>query len=74
MKKYIIGLITGLIIAGAIGVYATIKVQLSEIGYKDGTVEDALNDLYDKADNMEIAAKKFCELKSGTANTVGQMY
>lgn len=32
-------------------VYATIRIQSSEIGYKDGTVEEALDDLYEKADD-----------------------
>ena len=44
--KIIIAFILGLIIAGSIGVYATIKIQASEIGYKDTTVEATLNDLY----------------------------
>ena len=47
-KNPIFMLDLGLIVAGSIGVYATIKIQADEIGYKDGTVEDALNDLYGK--------------------------
>ena len=47
-KNPIFMLALGLIIAGSIGVYATIKIQADEIGYKDGTVEEALNDLYGK--------------------------
>lgn len=48
MRKYVFGLITGLIIAGTIGVYAAIKIQANEIGYKNDTVESALNYLYQK--------------------------
>ena len=44
--KIILAFLLGLVIAGSIGVYATIKIQASEIGYKDGTVESALNQLY----------------------------
>ena len=70
MKKNILFFILGLIIAGSIGVYATIKVQSSEIGYKDGTVEDALNDLY-----QAPTVKKICKLEDGyTANTIGSKY
>ena len=47
MKKFIknnlLGFILGAIVFGSIGVYATIRIQADEIGYKDGTVEDALN-------------------------------
>ena len=50
MKKFIknnlLGFILGAIVFGSIGVYATIRIQADEIGYKDGTVEDALNVLY----------------------------
>ena len=44
--KIIIAFALGLIIAGSIGVYAAIKMQASEIGYNDTTVDQALNDLY----------------------------
>ena len=40
-----------------------------DISYGNTNVESALNDLYDKADS-----KKICELKSGTANSIGSMY
>ena len=46
MKKgYIISFILGLIIMAGIGVYA---ITASEVDYKDTTVSDALDDLYDK--------------------------
>ena len=48
--KIMIAFVLGALIFGGIGVYAAIKIQADEIGYKDGTVEAALNDLYDKAD------------------------
>lgn len=56
MKKFILGLTVGLIIAGSIGVYAAIKIQADEIGYKDGTVASSLNDLYDIA-NQDLIDK-----------------
>lgn len=62
--------VLGLVIAGSIGVYATIKIQSSEIGYKEGTVEDALNDLYSKANN----SKKTCLYASGTKGQIGAKY
>ena len=67
-KNSLLTFVIGLIIAGSIGVYASIKIQSSEIGYKDGTVEDAIDDLYTKT------PQKFCELKSGAALTVGSKY
>ena len=73
-KARIFIFLLGGIVFSSMAAFATIKVQSSEIGYKDGTVEDALNYLYGKADNVDATAKKFCELKSGTANTVGSMY
>ena len=57
LKSRIFIFVLGLVIAGSIGVYATIKVQSSEIGYKDGTVEDALDDLYKKADTSKVATQ-----------------
>ena len=45
MKKYLLGLLTGLIIT-SITAYAVIKYQANEIEYNDTTVESALNDLY----------------------------
>ena len=52
--------------------YAAIRIQADEIGYKDGTVEDALNDLYTNANG-----KKFCVLLSeqyGTKGNIGSKY
>ena len=59
--------VTALIFIG-IGVFATVSYQASEIGYANGSVKDAIDDLYTKT------PKKFCELKSGTANTIGSKY
>ena len=39
--------LTAIIVATG-SVYATIRIQADEIEYQDGTVEDALNDLYGK--------------------------
>ena len=68
-KNSLLTFVVGLVIVGSIGVYATIKVQSSEIGYKDGTIKDALDYLYSAPQ-----IQKFCELKSGTALTVGSKY
>ena len=48
LKSRIFAFVLGLVIAGSIGVYATIKMQADEIGYGDEgkTVADALDDLY----------------------------
>ena len=50
-------------------VYATIRIQADEIGYKDGTVEDVLNDLYTKANititNLETKLDKYDSLNIG---------
>lgn len=73
MKKYIIGLITGLLIAGSIGVYAAIRIQASEIGYKDTTVEATLNDLYSKsAGGLKLC--KFIDNTYGSKGNVGSKY
>ena len=71
-KNSLLTFVIGLIIAGSIGVYASIKIQADEIGYKDGTVEDALNNLYTNANG-----KKFCVLLSeqyGTKGNIGSKY
>ncbi len=54
--KIIIAFLLGLIISGSIGVYATIRMQADEIGYKDGTVEEALDYLYvKKSQGVQVA-------------------
>lgn len=53
LKVFVAILITAIIcISGT--VYAAIRMQADEIGYKDGTVEDALNDLYGRTSNFII--------------------
>lgn len=65
----------GFVFVSSIGVYATIKIQASEIGYKNGSVEDALNYLYGRANNNNHGISKFCELEDGyTHLTVGAKY
>lgn len=61
MRKNILFFALGLIIAGSIGVYATIRIQADEIGYKDGTVEEALNDLYVTS---QTSATRICKYES----------
>lgn len=47
MKKYLLGLITGLIIFGTISVIA-LNISANDISYGNGTVKDAIDDLYTK--------------------------
>ena len=77
MKKYILGLITGLVVAGSVGVLAY-TITADKIGYspKDSSwkvtnVNDAINDL---KKNGGSSSNKFCELKSGEALAIGSMY
>ena len=49
IKNNIFGFIVGTLLMSFIGVYAAIKMQASEIGYNDTTVEDALNSLKEKS-------------------------
>ena len=73
MKKNILLMIVTAIIFTGIGVYATIQYRADEIGYGTGTIKDAIDDLYSKV-GTGSSDLKFCELKSGTANTVGAKY
>lgn len=73
MKKNILLMIVTAIIFTGIGVFATIQYQADEIGYGTGTIKDAIDDLYSKV-GTGSSDLKFCELKSGTANTVGAKY
>ena len=50
-KSRIFAFILGGIILGSIGVYAGSQILASDISYRDGTVESALNDLYSKANS-----------------------
>ena len=53
LKVFVTIIITAIIcITGS--VYAAIIIQADEIGYKDGTVEDALNDLYTTANTYRV--------------------
>ena len=72
LKSRLFTFILGLIIAGGIGVYATSQILASDISYRNGTVESALNDLYDKANNA--SGIKLCKYISGTEMTVGAKY
>ena len=75
MKKYILGLLTGIIIVGSIGVVAyqmnatQITYEPKDKSWKVNTVKAAIDDI--KANGT---VKKICELKSGTALTIGSMY
>ena len=57
-KKYILGIITGMLLIGGIGVVLAVAIASSEVTYSTAknanveTVEDALNDLYEKASTV----------------------
>ena len=75
MKKYIIGLLTGLIIATSIGVYAAIKYQASEIEYNDTPLDEVLDDLY--SFTLGNNSKKICKLIDdtyGSYKEIGSKY
>ena len=73
LKSRIFAFVLGSVIFGSIGVYAASQILASDISYRDGTVENALNDLYSKADNQTMEGT-VCMLVSGTKNTVGSKY
>ena len=71
-KNSLLTFVIGLIVAGSIGVYATIKIQASEIEYNNTPLDQVLDDLYSKS-----SGKKFCVLLSeqyGTKGNVGAKY
>ena len=78
MKKkiiFILGFIIIGIICTTIGVYAVTSYQANEISYKDTTVDQALDNLYTKANSTKKL--EFCSLESeqyGTKGHVGAKY
>lgn len=67
LKSRILLVIVTAVVFGSIGVFAN-NILASNITYKNTTVEAALDELYTKTPS------KICELKDGTANTVGAKY
>lgn len=77
MKKFLINNMIGFtlsaIIFGSIGVYAASQILATSIIYKNTTVDQALDDLYIKTN--ELSNRKICQLYDGyTANTIGAKY
>lgn len=70
--KIISAFIIGLLISG-VSVYAAALITSDTVSYDDGTVEEALNHLYDKAEKIG-SIKKFCKLLSGNFGEVGSKY
>ena len=68
LKVLVAVIITAIICIGG-SVYAAIRIQADEIGYKDGTVEDALNNLYSLAGNVNLS--KYAELQSSYVSNAG---
>ena len=69
-RKFLLGVLFGLIIAGGVGVIAATQFQASEVGYKGTTVDRALDTLYEKANAKET----ICIKLSGTSLSVGSKY
>lgn len=59
MKKNILFLVLGLIIAGSIGVYAAIKIQASEVEYNNTPLDKVLDNLYSRSHDEAIIEKLF---------------
>ena len=70
LKSKIFAFILGAIIFGGIGVVATVQFQANEVGYRDTTVDRALDTLYEKANAKETICMKL----SGTSLAVGSKY
>lgn len=73
MKKYILGLITGILLTGTL-VFATNHFLASDIKYKDKTVEEALNDLYNRKSvaTMDLTVFDSLKLPTGQFNYVSE--
>lgn len=69
MKKIVIAILFMGIICTGIGVYATIRIQASEIDYNGRQLDTVIDDLYNKANS-----RKNCLYVSGTKGTVGSKY
>lgn len=63
MKKVFLGVIIGLLIS-TVGVYAATTYLASEVTYKDTTVEEALNDLYNKKSSCAEKSEYLVDYKS----------
>lgn len=72
LKNRVFLVIITAIICISISTYAAIKIQASEIGYKNGSVEDALNNLYNIANGN--LSNYSCILLSGNKETIGSEY
>lgn len=72
IKSNILSFLIGFLISGTV-VYAVTVINANQVAYSSGTVNDALDELYDKVDEVK-AIKKFCQLKSGEAETIGAEY
>lgn len=68
--KIIIAIIITIVVVTATSVYAAIKIRADEIEYKDGTVQDALNDLYNLSSNSSsdmISSVDFTSLETASS-------
>ena len=69
LKVFIAIIVTAVICIGGT-VLASVQFQANEVGYKNTTVDKALDDLYDRVSGTKVA----CLLISGQAETVGSKY
>ena len=69
--KLIIGIIIGALISG-VTIYAATQLYANQISYKDGTVEDALNDIYTKIDVDKVCM--FISNQYGSKGQIGAKY
>ncbi len=70
IKNNIFGFILGAIIFGCLGVVAATAINARDIAYKDSNVEEALDDLYDKANNSNDYTSGILILNSTTSNSI----
>ena len=66
MKKNIMFLIIGIILASSITAYATIKLQANEIEYNDTTLDKVLDDLY--SNTGKVTSVSFTSSSTSTQN------
>ena len=69
MRNYIFGFILGAIIISFISVYATSSYIATQIDYKGETLDDVLDDLYDKSNN-DYTIKKVASYASNGGNSL----
>ena len=70
MKKYIIGLLSGIVIASVVNVYATIYYEASQINYKNTTLDHAIDDLYTTQNTTVSILNSTISTQNGTISNL----